>query len=97
MFAIVGILVLDPARLVGFSSCAVLVYYAIAHLSAIRQPAEERWLPRILQVVGMAGCLVLAFTLPWQAIVFAAGVLVVGLGARMLFTRAGTSDPPRVR
>lgn len=97
VFAIVGILVLDPARLVGFSSCAVLVYYAIAHLSAIRQPAEERWLPRILQVVGMAGCLVLAFTLPWQAIVFAAGVLVVGLGVRMLFTRAGTSDPPRVR
>lgn len=97
VLAIVGILVLDPARLVGFSSCAVLVYYAIAHLSAFRQPVGERWLPRVVQVVGMAGCLLLAVTLPWQAIVFAAVVLALGLAARMLFSRATTSGPPRMR
>ncbi len=96
VLAIVGILVLDPARLVGFSSCAVLVYYAIAHLSAFRQPVGERWLPRTLQVVGVAGCLLLAFTLPWQAIVFAAVVLGVGLVLRAVFLRAGSSRPQRV-
>ncbi|HEU4850066.1 MAG TPA: APC family permease [Terrimesophilobacter sp.] len=97
VLAIVGILVLDPARLVGFSSCAVLVYYAIAHLSALRQPVGERWLPRFVQVVGLVGCLLLAVTLPWQAIVYAAVVLALGLAARMLFTRARTSGTPPVR
>lgn len=84
ILAIVGVLVLDPARLVGFSACAVLVYYAIAHLSALRQPAGERWLPRVVQVVGLVGCLTLAFTLPWQAIVYAAGVLAVGMVLRAI-------------
>ncbi|HEY9499839.1 MAG TPA: APC family permease [Terrimesophilobacter sp.] len=84
ILAIVGVLVLDPARLVGFSACAVLVYYAIAHLSALRQPAGERWLPHAVQVFGMAGCLLLAFTLPWQAILYAAGVLAVGLVLRAI-------------
>jgi APA family basic amino acid/polyamine antiporter len=84
LVAIAAVLVLDPARLVGFSSCAVLVYYGIAHLAALRQPAAERWLPRAVQVVGLAGCLLLAATLPWQAIVLAAGVLAVGIAARLL-------------
>lgn len=84
LVAIGAVLVLDPARLVGFSSCAVLVYYAIAHLAAVRQPAAERWLPRVVQVVGALGCLLLAATLPWQALVLTAGVLVVGLGLRLL-------------
>lgn len=88
LLAIVGIHVLDPARLVGFSACAVLVYYGIAHASALRQPVEERWLPRAVQVAGLIGCLVLAFTLPWQAIVFATVVLLVGIVARILAMRA---------
>jgi APA family basic amino acid/polyamine antiporter len=88
LLAIVGILVLDPARLVGFSACAVLVYYGIAHASALRQPGGERWLPRAVQVAGLIGCLVLAFTLPWQAIVFATVVLLVGIVARLLAMRA---------
>lgn len=86
--AIVGILVLDPARLIGFSSCAVLGYYAIANLAALRQPVAERWMPRAVQVVGLVGCLTLALTLPWQAIAFAAVVLALGLGGRLLAKRA---------
>jgi APA family basic amino acid/polyamine antiporter len=89
LLAIVGILVLDPARLVGFSSCAVLIYYAIAHVSALRQPPGERWLPRVVQVAGLAGCLLRAVTLPWQAIGFAAVVLAVGLVTRAVFSRWG--------
>ncbi|MBB5633702.1 APA family basic amino acid/polyamine antiporter [Cryobacterium mesophilum] len=95
VLAIVGILVLDPARLVGFSSCAVLVYYGIAHLSAFRQPVGERWLPRVVQVVGMAGCLLLAVTLPWQAVVYAAGVLAIGMVLRMMRRTTGDRDSHR--
>ncbi|WP_198295462.1 APC family permease [Diaminobutyricimonas sp. LJ205] len=87
VIAIVGVIVLEPARLVAFSSCAVLVYYAIAHLSALRQ-TEGAWLPRAVQVAGIIGCFVLAFTLPWQAIVGAAGVLLLGVVARALSLRA---------
>lgn len=84
LVAIAAVLLLDPARLVGFSSCAVLVYYAIAHAAALRQTADERWLPRWVQVVGVLGCLLLAATLPWQAVVLTAVVLVVGISARLL-------------
>ncbi len=82
--AIAGVLFLQPDRLVGFSSCAVLCYYALAHASALRQQASDRWLPRVVQIVGLVGCLVLAFTLPWQALVVTAGVLALGLTLRML-------------
>jgi basic amino acid/polyamine antiporter, APA family len=82
--AILGILLLDPTGLIGFSSCAVLGYYAIAQVSALRQPTAERWLPRIVQRAGVIGCLLLAVTLPWQSIVGTAVVLVVGLAIRRL-------------
>jgi APA family basic amino acid/polyamine antiporter len=82
VIAILGILLLDPAGLIGFSSCAVLCYYAIAQVSALRQPKAERWLPRIVQQAGLAGCLLLAVTLPWQSIVGTAVVLAVGLAIR---------------
>ncbi|TFD53454.1 APC family permease [Cryobacterium frigoriphilum] len=80
--AIAGILLLGPTQMVGFSACTVLVYYAIAHLSAMRQPVAERWLPRALPVVGLIGCLVLAVNLPWPGVVAAAAWLAIGLAAR---------------
>ena len=84
LLAMAAVLLLDPARLVGFSSCAVLVYYSIAHLAALRQPVAQRWLPRAVQVAGVAGCLLLAATLPWQAVLLTAAVLVVGIAVRLL-------------
>ena len=84
VIAIAAVLLLEPARLVGFSSCAVLVYYAIAHLSALRQPSAERWLPRWVSVAGLVGCLLLALTLPWPALVATAAVLVLALGIRLV-------------
>lgn len=85
--AIVGVLVLPAGALIGFSSCAVLGYYAVAHFSALAQSGEHRWLPRWVHVVGLAGCLVLAVTLPWQAVLGAVLLLAVALGARELLHR----------
>jgi APA family basic amino acid/polyamine antiporter len=84
LVAVAGVLLLDPAQLVGFSACAVLVYYAIAHLAALRQPSPERWLPRWVQYLGIAGCLLLAVTLPWPGVLAAALWLALGLLARAL-------------
>ena len=81
-------LLLQPAQLVAASSAAVLVYYAIAHLSALRQPAGERWQPRLVAGAGLAGCLVLVASLPAASLVGTAVILAVGLGARLIALRA---------
>lgn len=88
LIAIAIALLLQPAQLVAASSAAVLVYYAIAHLSALRQPEAERWQPRLVAGAGLAGCLVLVASLPAASLIGTAGILVIGLGARALALRA---------
>ncbi|MET4901586.1 APC family permease [Paenarthrobacter sp. CC6] len=70
----------DLRGAIGFSSFGVLVYYLIANLAAFTQTAGHRQYPRVLQVLGAVACVLLAATLPWQAVVggsvmFAAGAL----------------------
>jgi APA family basic amino acid/polyamine antiporter len=69
---------LDLRHAIGFSSFAVLVYYAIANASAFTLSKRElRW-PRALTVAGLAGCLAVAFSLPWTSVVVGVGVLAAG-------------------
>lgn len=77
--AIVAVFVADPLWLVGASSGAVLAYYAIAHLSALQQPASERFVPRVLHVAGMVGCVVLIAALPTFTLLASAVLLGVSL------------------
>jgi basic amino acid/polyamine antiporter, APA family len=86
--AMLGVLLLDPVQLVGFSASSVLAYYAVAHLAARAQPAGERWLPRVVQYVGVFGCLLLSLTLPPQSVLSAALVLTLGLAIRAARLRA---------
>jgi APA family basic amino acid/polyamine antiporter len=74
----VVVLVADLRGAIGFSSFAVLTYYAIANASAWTLPAEHRRWPRWLAAVGLAGCVVLAFTLPTTSVVGGTVVLVAG-------------------
>ena len=74
----VVVLVADLRGAIGFSSFAVLTYYAIANASAWTLPAEHRRWPRAIAVVGLVGCVVLAFTLPVASIVGGATVLTIG-------------------
>ena len=67
--------VLDLRGAIGFSSFAVLVYYAIANASAMTLGA------RVIPIAGLAGCLVLAVTLPWTSVAVGIAVLVVGATA----------------
>ena len=75
---VVLVLAVDLRGAIGFSSFGVLVYYAVANLSALRQPAAERRWPRALQVLGLVGCLVMAAALPVWSV--AAGVVVLDVG-----------------
>ncbi|UGU30256.1 APC family permease [Mycolicibacterium smegmatis] len=65
--------VADLRGAIGFSSFAVLLYYAIANASAATLGR------RLIPAVGLVGCLVLAFTLPLSSVL--AGLAVVAVGA----------------
>lgn len=83
--AVVGVVLLgDLATAIGFSSFAVLLYYAVANAAAFTQPPEERRWPRALQVLGLAGCLTLAATVPTTSLFAGLAVLVVGHAVRLL-------------
>jgi APA family basic amino acid/polyamine antiporter len=87
--------VADVRSAIGFSSFAVLVYYAIANLSALTLGHGDRKGPRPLALLGLAGCLTLAATLPWRSVLAGAGVLALGVAARRL--RPAAKTPAGVR
>jgi basic amino acid/polyamine antiporter, APA family len=110
--AVVCVLVLttDLRGAIGFSSFAVLIYYAVANAAAFTQPAADRRWPRALNVLGVAGCLVLVATLPLPAVIAGLAMFAAGLAGRFIVLRrrrrgdpglrprpASASDPPASR
>jgi basic amino acid/polyamine antiporter, APA family len=65
--------VVDVRGAIGFSSFAVLLYYAIANASAMTLRGK------VIPVAGLVGCVVLAFSLPVSSVL--TGVVVVAIGA----------------
>jgi APA family basic amino acid/polyamine antiporter len=74
--------VVDVRDAIGFSSFAVLLYYAIANASAwTLEPVGRRHRAsgaRVIPGIGLAGCLLLALTLPLPSVIVGSGVVVVG-------------------
>ncbi|MCE7004737.1 APC family permease [Kibdelosporangium philippinense] len=87
--------VADVREAIGFSSFGVLLYYAIANASAWTLTRAENRPPRWIPVLGLVGCLVLAFTLPWTSVV--SGGAVVALGALIWVGRGLSSGSRRLR
>ncbi|MGH9154753.1 MAG: amino acid permease, partial [Acidimicrobiales bacterium] len=86
------VLVADLRGAIGFSSFTVLGYYAITNAAAwTLPPAQRRW-PRALSGAGLAGCLVLAATLPRRSVVV--GAAVVAAGAAAWAARSRRASPP---
>ena len=82
----------DLRGVIGFSSFGVLIYYAIANASAYTQPAPQRRWPRVLNVCGAMGCLLLIATLPWPSVIVGVGVFGIGLAGRAI-ARRSFKDP----
>jgi len=83
---VVLVLLVDLRGAIGFSSFAVLVYYAVTNASALTlRPEQRRW-PRPVAVFGLLGCLLLAVTLPTTSVL--AGLVVLGVGAGTYALRA---------
>ncbi len=83
-------LLTDLRGAIGFSSFAVLTYYAIANASAWTLPRPQRRWPRALAAAGVIGCALLALTLPGSSI--AAGSAVLAAGALVWFARRLRTD-----
>jgi APA family basic amino acid/polyamine antiporter len=81
--ALVGaaVVTVDVRGAIGFSSTLVLAYYAVANAAAwTLGPSERRW-PRWLAGLGLAGCLVLAASLPPATLLAGVAVLATGVAA----------------
>jgi len=81
------VLIADLRTAIGFSSFGVLLYYFIANAAAWRQGPDARRYPRVLQIVGAGGCLVLVAALPPLAAITGAGVVLTGVALRAILQR----------
>lgn len=72
---------LDVGEAIGFSSFTVLTYYAITNASALTLARRERRWPRPVAAVGLAGCVLVAASLPARTVLAGLGVLALGLVA----------------
>jgi APA family basic amino acid/polyamine antiporter len=87
----VAVVAVDLRGAIGFSSTLVLVYYAVANAAAwTLGPAGRRW-PRWRAGAGLAGCLLLAASLPVTSVL--AGAAVLGLGTAVWAVRPARDQP----
>lgn len=71
------VVLFDVRAVIGFSSFCILTYYAIANASALTLSSGA--LGKVVPVLGLLGCLVIAWSLPSRSV--AAGVVVLLVGA----------------
>ncbi|MBH0054241.1 amino acid permease [Salinibacterium sp. SWN139] len=81
------VLVADLRGAIAFSSFGVLLYYFVANLAAFSQPAIQRRIPRVINVLGALACLVLVVTVPVAGLVVGVIVLIMGIPVRLLSNR----------
>ncbi|MEZ5279283.1 MAG: APC family permease [Acidimicrobiales bacterium] len=85
------VVLLDLRNAIAVSGVAVLTYYAVTNAAALTlSPQQRRW-PRSLAWFGLAGCVVLIFSLPPTAVVSGSAVLAAGVLARAVVARRSTS------
>lgn len=73
------VLVADVRGAIGFSSFAVLFYYAVANASAFTLTRTERRWPRWIPVAGLIGCIALGLALPAASVI--GGTILLASGA----------------
>ncbi|MGN6427781.1 MAG: APC family permease [Leifsonia sp.] len=88
------VLLVDLRGAIAFSSFGVLLYYFVANAAALRQRGAARRYPRWLQPAGMAGCALLAVTLPIAGVLAGAGVVAAGFAIRAVRLRVQRRERP---
>jgi APA family basic amino acid/polyamine antiporter len=86
------VLVTDLRGAIGFSSFAVLTYYAVANAASWTLGGPRRGVYRAVAAVGLLGCLALAFALPLPTVLAGVAVLAVGVGGRAVLRARHRAD-----
>jgi basic amino acid/polyamine antiporter, APA family len=89
VIAVVLVVFAGPIAAIAMSACALLVYYAVINLAALRLPADRRRWPWWTSALGLLLCLVLAVLLPTPPVLVTAAVLVVAWTACTVLPRPG--------
>jgi APA family basic amino acid/polyamine antiporter len=89
-----AVLAADVTGAITFSAFTVLVYYAVANAAALT--LSRSWRSRAVPGAGLAGCAVLAGSLPAAAIGTGLAALAAGVGAYAV-TRRRARPPARSR
>ncbi|UWX95891.1 APC family permease [Arthrobacter zhaoxinii] len=84
----------DIDGLLGMASFTLLFYAAITTVCAFSLKDRTRYAPRLLNLAGAAGALLLALALPPLSISLALIILVAGLVVRLSFRRPRSSKTP---
>ncbi len=87
----------DLRGAIGFSSFAVLIYYAVANGSAFTLSPDEGRPHRAIPLIGLIGCVVLAFAMPLASVLSGMTVLAIGVAAytiRRAIASRRTTNPP---
>lgn len=92
---IIGTLILigDIQLTWSFSAFAVLIYYSITNLCALRLKREQRIFPIWTAWVGLLACLTLAFWVDWSVWLVGLGCVAVGLVWFFVAYRRRNSSP----
>jgi APA family basic amino acid/polyamine antiporter len=72
---------------IAFSSFSVLLYYAIGHLSVMRQPKAERRQPLAVALLGFLLCGALLVNVPGPAVLVSSVILVIAFVLRTALRR----------
>lgn len=72
-------LFVDLSRVVAISTFALLFYYTIANVSALRLKLQKRLYPQLIPVLGTITCLALMIFIPIEAWIIGAAGLGVGV------------------
>ncbi|OJZ70168.1 transporter [Mycobacterium paraffinicum] len=71
----------DLRDAIGFSSFAVLIYYAVANASAFTLGRDEGRPHPAIPSIGLMGCVLLAFAMPLSSVASGLAVLALGVAA----------------
>jgi APA family basic amino acid/polyamine antiporter len=77
------------AGVASAAAFAILIYYGIANVAALRMPAPAKLYPDAVPIAGAAACALLAVSLSPRVIAIGLAVLAAGLAGRALARRLG--------
>lgn len=95
LVAIALVLTVNLESVLGLSSCAVLLYYAVGHAAALRLRVRDKSfkVPAPLAGLGLLSCLVIALTLPLPVVASTLGVIALAVLVRGLAARSRAPRP----